>query len=36
MQIHADAVVLRVAIKEHAELQERIGAVLNTRNHASW
>ena len=28
VQVDADAVVLRVAVEEHAELQERVGASL--------
>ena len=28
--------VLRVTVKEHAELQKRVWRVLNARNHGSW
>lgn len=35
VQIHADAVVLRVTVEEHAELEERIGRVLDTRDHTA-
>lgn len=35
VQIHADAVVLRVTVEEHAELEERVGRVLDTRDHTA-
>ena len=35
VQVDADAVVLRVAVEEHAELQERVGGVLDTRDHGA-
>ena len=35
VQIDTDAVILRIAIEEHAKLQERVRRVLNTRNHAA-
>jgi hypothetical protein len=35
VQVHADAVVLRVSVEEHAELEQGIGRVANTGHHAS-
>lgn len=36
MQIDTNPVILCVTVEEHAELQQRIRAVLNSRHHASW
>lgn len=36
VQIDTDAVVLCVAVEEHAELKQWVGRVLDTRNHAAW
>ena len=33
MEVDTDAVVLRVAVEGHPELQERIGAIFDARNH---
>ena len=35
MQIHTDAMVLCIAVEEHAELKQRVWAVFNTRHHAA-
>ena len=35
VQIDTDAVILRIAIEEHAELEERVRRVLDTRDHAA-
>jgi len=36
VQVDTDTVVLGIAVEEHAELQQRVGRVLNTRNHGAW
>jgi len=36
MQVDTNSVVLSITVKEHAELQERIRAVLDSRNHTPW
>lgn len=35
VQIHTDAVVLRIAVEEHAELEECVGGVLDTWDHTA-
>ena len=36
VQVDADAVVLRVAVEEHAELEQRVGRVFDSRDHGAW
>lgn len=35
MEIDANAVVLGITVKEHAELQKRVGAIFDARHHAT-
>ena len=35
VQIHTDAVVLSVAVEEHAELEQWVGRVFNAGDHAA-
>lgn len=35
MQIDPNTVILDITVEEHAELQERIGTILDSGNHAS-
>lgn len=35
VQVHADAVILRVAVEKHAELEEWVGRVLDARDHTA-
>lgn len=36
MQVNANAVVLRVAVEEHPELEEGVRTVFDSGDHASW
>lgn len=36
MQVYADAVILCISIEEHAELEQWVRGVLNTRYHTAW
>jgi hypothetical protein len=36
MQIDTNPVILCITVEEHAELQQGIGAILDSRHHASW
>jgi len=35
LQVDTNTVVLSIAVEEHAELKKWVGAVLDTRNHAT-
>jgi predicted transposase YbfD/YdcC len=35
MQVDANAMVLRIAVEEHAELEQGVGAVLDARDHGA-
>lgn len=36
MQVDTNAMVLGIAVEEHAELEKRVGRVFDTMDHAAW